>query len=217
MGCENILQLWCCRSCSGHSRYNPGTETENLRGRRTTYIMCLWSQTRVTALLGLRDTWIGFIYPRSRGASRHSCSTRLPPAGSPPLLLGECLYTVISLLNAAYLRMTSTMALSTLPTEIQLCILQHLSTRKLLCKVTRLSKDWFYLACELIRQRTVRLLGKPGVSVVVSIFYVLPFPTLGLTIPFASSVRNKQTFRLLNESQLYSIPPSIHTVRTLRV
>lgn len=69
--------------------------------------------------------------------------------------------------------MTKT-TLSALPSEIQLCILQHLSTRKLLCKVTPLSKEWFYLACELIRQRAAHLLGKPGVSVVVSTFCVHP-------------------------------------------
>ncbi|KAF8603275.1 hypothetical protein BDV93DRAFT_167312 [Ceratobasidium sp. AG-I] len=83
--------------------------------------------------------------------------------------------------------MPETMALSALSSEIQLCILQHLSTRRLLSKVAPLSKEWFYLTCELIRQRAVRLLGKPGVSVVVSTFYVQPLSLMRLTISPARS------------------------------
>ncbi|KAG8746490.1 hypothetical protein FRC10_004931 [Ceratobasidium sp. 414] len=61
--------------------------------------------------------------------------------------------------------MTTTLSLDTLPAELQLCILHRLSTRSLLIHVTRLSKYWFALACELVRQRAVHVLERPGASI----------------------------------------------------
>ncbi|KAG8705125.1 hypothetical protein FRC09_003131 [Ceratobasidium sp. 395] len=61
--------------------------------------------------------------------------------------------------------MVSPLALDALPSELQLCVLQHFSTRSLLIYVTRLSKHWFALASELVRQRAVYVLSRPGASV----------------------------------------------------
>lgn len=72
--------------------------------------------------------------------------------------------------------MSDALTLSALPSELQLCILQNLSTRRLLCHITRLSKYWFSLVCELVRQRTVRLLGRPGVGIIVSHQMHVSFP-----------------------------------------
>ncbi|CAE6497194.1 unnamed protein product [Rhizoctonia solani] len=60
--------------------------------------------------------------------------------------------------------MSCASTLSSLPSELQLCVLGHLSTRRLLRQVTRLSKHWYMIVCKLIRQRTLRLLGRPGVG-----------------------------------------------------
>ncbi|CAE6471112.1 unnamed protein product [Rhizoctonia solani] len=62
--------------------------------------------------------------------------------------------------------MSCASTLSTLPSELQLCVLGHLSTRRLMRQVTRLSKHWYILVCKLIRQRTLRLLGRSGVGLV---------------------------------------------------
>ncbi|CEL53020.1 hypothetical protein RSOLAG1IB_06088 [Rhizoctonia solani AG-1 IB] len=62
--------------------------------------------------------------------------------------------------------MSCALTLSGLPSELQLCIIGHLSTRRLLRQVTRLSKHWHTLVCKIIRQRTLRLLSRPGVGLV---------------------------------------------------
>lgn len=78
--------------------------------------------------------------------------------------------------------MSDALTLSTLPSELQLCILEHLSTRRLLCRVTRLSKYWFSLVCELVRQRTVRLLERPGVGIVFETTKPSDYNTISYTL-----------------------------------
>jgi hypothetical protein len=86
--------------------------------------------------------------------------------------------------------MSCALTLSGLPSELQLCIIGHLSTRRLLRQVTRLSKHWHTLVCKIIRQRTLRLLSRPGVGLVVSHRLHVFSPHS----PTLDSVRNQHTF-----------------------
>ncbi|QRV95566.1 hypothetical protein RhiJN_23584 [Ceratobasidium sp. AG-Ba] len=59
--------------------------------------------------------------------------------------------------------MTAGLVLDAIPSELQLHILRQLKTRVVLVCVARLNKYWFDLASELVRQRAVSVLGRPGV------------------------------------------------------
>ncbi|KAJ1303842.1 hypothetical protein OPQ81_008262 [Rhizoctonia solani] len=86
--------------------------------------------------------------------------------------------------------------LSSLPSEVQLCVLGHLSTRRLL-QVTRLSKHWYDLVCEVIRQRTLRLLGRSGVGLVFETSTPSNFDSKTYTLtPHPSGLFDKSTCAL---------------------
>ncbi|CAE6447804.1 unnamed protein product [Rhizoctonia solani] len=108
---------------------------------------------------------------RRRAGTRWSCiEAHLSVTTNPRYLYVSegVLYTL--LLSESYriprFTMSCALTFSTLPSELQLCVLGHLSTRRLLRQVTRLSKHWYNLVCKLIRQRALRLLSRSGVGLV---------------------------------------------------
>ncbi|KAH7334018.1 hypothetical protein B0J17DRAFT_121575 [Rhizoctonia solani] len=94
--------------------------------------------------------------------------------------------------------MSCALTLSTLPSELQLCVLGHLSTRRLLRQVTGLSKHWYTLVCHLIRQRALRLLSRPGVGLVFETSTPSNFDSKTYTLaPQASGLFEESTCNVL--------------------
>ncbi|KAF8699477.1 TAFII28 protein, partial [Rhizoctonia solani] len=116
-------------------------------------------------IAGFSKVFVGEIIELARQVQQQS----LPPGAVPGPLTPDHLRAAYQL----YIQQTGHVGSAKpargrrfLPSELQLCIIGHLSTRRLLRQVTRLSKHWHTLVCKLIRQRALRLLGRPGLGLV---------------------------------------------------
>jgi hypothetical protein len=191
-GDEHVAMNICGEWCFPHLRDGP-------RRSASLHVRDVSLGELRDGVTGPCDSQIWFIYSSSRAVKLNQvcfrATTLLPCCVEFLRVYVDCyLYFIAPI-------MTTALSIEALPCELHLCVLEQLSTRFLLTRITRLSKHWLALACELIRERAVQELDRQGVSLVVSTFTRLVFSILTSLI---SPVRNQHPRRSPVQSDIHT-------------